>query len=336
MWAVTVGCVGMMWKSFWGPLRLRWVVQLVQDRTHIHWALLCPGLEQCMFDSLASGMGRNRQFASIQHFLLQLPVECPVQFAVFGPVAPVAVQCHARTVPFAYQEKAASCTAPVFLRCMVQRQIALKCMGIRLDKLDALFVGASAVAALAVSFYTAHCRSCVGIARIPKAGRVVVLAAQHLFHIVECVKPQSGELFFEFIETHESCDGFLQREPVFLCNGVIVNFQNVQANGRQSDALKVAKPVVQQREFVGGSITTMQRYDQAASHLRTAKPFDRRFRFGSHLAGAFKRSRPAGIVQWAGPVDGNADMHVVGFEQANMFFGNQRAVGLDTIGSVFL
>src|SRR5262245_22268232 len=110
------------------------------------------------------------------------------QTALARSVPPVAVNRAARTLAFAHHEEAAALAAAGLLRRVVQREMPLESLAVRLDEVDAVLVRPTAIAPLAVPLDPLHGSRGVGVACVPDAGSGLILTEQHVANVREHVE----------------------------------------------------------------------------------------------------------------------------------------------------
>src|SRR5262245_13937274 len=94
---------------------------------------------------------------------------------VLGSIAPILIDGRTRTLTLAEQEESTAAAPPMFLRRAIEGEISFVSGLLRLHEIDTLLVRPAAVRALPVPFDAAHGAGRVGIARVPHAGRALIL-----------------------------------------------------------------------------------------------------------------------------------------------------------------
>src|SRR5262245_32596605 len=183
--------------------------------------------------------------------------------AVLGAIAPVCIQSRAGTLPFAHQEETATFAPAVLLRGVVKGKIPLKAFRRGLREVDSVLVGTAAVAALTVAFDSLNRARRVGIARIPDAGRAVVLTDQQIAHILEQIQFQRLKLFLQIQEAEKRFEVLCRAERVFVPDRLAFYFKNVQPRGLDANALEVLEPIVHDGKLLARGVIAMKCDNQA-------------------------------------------------------------------------
>src|SRR5262252_4934270 len=94
------------------------------------------------------------------------------------------------TLTFTRKEESTTLTSKITLRCRIERNLSFEARFIGFLPIDAIFVSSTAIGRHTLSIHTAHSSSCIWIACVPDASRVVVVAKQQLRHLSKEVELQ--------------------------------------------------------------------------------------------------------------------------------------------------
>jgi len=75
---------------------------------------------------------------------------------VFGAVAPVTIYGSTRTIAFAHEKESTPIATTIFLRSVIERNVAFKTGSICLSEINTILIGAPAITTLAIAFYPSH------------------------------------------------------------------------------------------------------------------------------------------------------------------------------------
>src|SRR5688572_26315309 len=105
---------------------------------------------------MARGIEGERERAAQDQLLLDVDEQLLPQPAQLGAVAPVAVDRGARALAATHEEEPAALASTVLLGGLLQGEVALEPGRVGLEEVDAVLVGAPAVAALSIALDPAH------------------------------------------------------------------------------------------------------------------------------------------------------------------------------------
>jgi hypothetical protein len=111
-------------------------------------------------------------------------------------VAPIAIHCSARALPFAHQEKAAICAATVLLTCVMERKITLKADILRFDEINTFLVCPSAVASLTIPFDSCNGRGRIRITASPDATDISIFPNEKVSNFAKYVESNAPQRSF--------------------------------------------------------------------------------------------------------------------------------------------